>query len=185
MRHSRAELDKLHAEIMDRLDHDFLDWYFGWLTQKSLGFNSLLDDAKSFLGGVDADEKLQRRVAREFGVRVILTPVVEERIERIAHESATRFVASLTDKLQNVLQQHEIPPLQWEEYVDRATVMVSDTEGASSVPMTLRALLTGTTTTGVSVAAASPFVSTQFGKISAIGSPDHPWHLSVPLPREL
>src|SRR5688572_11121113 len=37
LKHARAELERLHAEIMTRVDSNLLDWYFGYWTQQRLG----------------------------------------------------------------------------------------------------------------------------------------------------
>jgi hypothetical protein len=170
LKHARAELERLHAEIMTRVDSNLLDWYFGYWTQQRLGVSYAYTSGKNWVlssfievDPEEASDDLQREIAREFELRVIPGPVLEERLQQFAQASVAVFVASLQRDLQAIPKQYQIPATLWDNYLDRIALMVSGAAGTRDVPLTLKALSAGVVLTGASATAAlAPYVTAQF-----------------------
>jgi hypothetical protein len=169
LQHARAELDKLHAAVMSKVDGDFLDWYFGYWTQQRLALSYALNTGKSWIAGGDAGRELQEAIAGEFSLRVMPAPVLDGELQRIARQSVAVFVTSLQGHLQSIPRQYEIPPAQWDAYLDSITTMVSQTEGSRNVPLTLKAFATGAVLGGTGVMTAmAPLVTAQFARTAIL-----------------
>jgi hypothetical protein len=170
LQHARAELESLHAEMMNKVDGSLLDWYFGYWTQQRLGMTYAYEAGKTWLAGFvtetdpDAAQKaLQEEIARAFELRVMPGPMLEERLRTIAQGSVAVFVRSLEERLRDIPERYKVPPAQWDRYLDGITFMIGGTEGNRSVPVTLKALSTGVILSGVSLSAAlAPYVTAQF-----------------------
>jgi hypothetical protein len=169
LQHARSELDKLHAVAMNKVDGDFLEWYFGYWTQQRLALSYALDTGKSWVVGGDAGKELQEDIAREFGLRVMAAPVLDDELQRIGRQSVAVFVTTLQDHLQSIPKQYEIPPAQWDSYLESISTMVSQTEGSRSVPLTLKAFSTGVVLSGAGVVTAmAPLVTAQFARTAVL-----------------
>ena len=173
---ARRELEALHVEMMHKVDADLLDWYFRYGTQQRLALTYAANISKAWVAGlfvtVDPDQAsrhLQRQIAREFELRVMPGPVLEEHLRRIAQASVSEFVASLQGRLQEIPKRYEVPPAQWETYLERITFMIAGTEASRGVPLTLKALSAGAVWSGAAVTAAvGPFVAAQLTRSVAV-----------------
>jgi hypothetical protein len=166
---ARRELEALHLDMMHKVDTDLLDWYFRYGTQQRLALTYAANSSKAWVAGlfvkVDPDQAsrdLQREIAREFELRVMAGPVLEQHLRRIAQASVSEFVRSLQDRLQEIPKQYQVPPAEWDAYLERITFMIAGTEATRSVPLTLKAFSAGALLSGAAVTAAvGPFVATQ------------------------
>ncbi|HEU4488805.1 MAG TPA: hypothetical protein VFS38_05920, partial [Actinomycetota bacterium] len=76
---------------------------------------------------------------------------------------------SLQGHLQDIPKRYQVPPAQWDNYLEGITLMISGTEASRSVPVTLKALSAGGVLSGVSVTAAlAPYVTAQFTQSMAV-----------------
>ena len=168
--HARGELGSLRAEMMRKVDSNLLDWYFGYWTQQRLGLMYALISGKSWVAGLVADvdpeeasKNLQKEIAREFELRVMPGPILEQHLQRIAQQAVAVFVQSLQEHLQDIPKRYQIPPAQWDEYLERITFMIGGTEASRTVPLTFKALSAGVVLSGVGVTATlAPYVTAQF-----------------------
>jgi hypothetical protein len=171
LQHARAELDKLHASVMGKVDGDFLEWYFGYWTQQRLALSYALNTGKSWVTGGDPERHLQEDIAREFGLRVIPAPALDGELQRIARQSVAVFATSLQEHLQSIPKQYDIPPAQWEAHLDGIATMVSRTEGSRHVPLTLKAFATGVVLSGTGVTTVmAPLVTAQFARTAILAA---------------
>jgi len=176
LQHARAELESLHGEMMRKVDSRLLDWYFGYWTQQRLGLSYAYTSGKNWVASLvvdvdpeEASKTLQTEIAREFELRVMPGPILEQHLQRIAQQSVTVFVRSLQEHLQDIPQRYQVPSAQWEEYLERITFMIGGTQASRSVPLTLKALSAGVVLSGVSVTAAlAPYVTAQFAQNMAM-----------------
>src|SRR5215203_5551763 len=166
---ARTEFGTLHAEMMRKVDGPLLDWYFGYWTQQRLSLAYAYASGKNWLLGsiieVDPEEAskdLQKEIAREFDLRVIPEPILDQQLQAIAQQAVGVFIDSLQGHLQEIPKRYQIPPAQWDAYLERIAFMIGDTEGSRNVPLTLKALSAGVVLTGVKATAALvPYVTTQ------------------------
>ena len=176
LQHARAELESLHGEMMRKVDSRLLDWYFGYWTQQRLGLSYAYTSGTNWVASLvvdvdpeEASKTLQTEIAREFELRVMPGPILEQHLQRIAQQSVTVFVRSLQEHLQDIPKRYQVPSAQWEEYLERITFMIGGTQASRSVPLTLKALSAGVVLSGVSVTAAlAPYVTAQFAQNMAM-----------------
>jgi hypothetical protein len=170
LEHARGELGSLRAEMMRKVDSNLLDWYFGYWTQQRLGLTYALISGKNWVAGLVADvdpeeasKNLQKEIAREFELRVMPGPILEQHLQRIAQQAVAVFVQSLQEHLQDIPKRYQIPPAQWDEHLERITFMIGGTEASRTVPLTFKALSAGVVLSGVGVTATlAPYVTAQF-----------------------
>lgn len=176
LQHARGELENLHAEMMRRVDSSLLDWYFGYWTQQRLGLNYAYTIGKTWLAGFvtvtdpdAASQALREEIAREFELRVMPGPLLEQNLQRIAQQSVAVFVQALQDHLQDIPKRYQVPPAHWDDYLEGITLMIGGTEAARSIPLTLKALSAGVALSGASVTATlAPYVTAQFTRSMAV-----------------
>jgi hypothetical protein len=176
LQHARVELESLHGEMMRKVDSRLLDWYFGYWTQQRLGLSYAYTSGKNWVASLvvdvdpeEAGKTLQTEIAREFELRVMPGPILEQHLQRIAQQSVTVFVRSLQEHLQDIPKRYQVPSAQWEEYLERITFMIGGTQASRSVPLTLKALSAGVVLSGASVTAAlAPYVTAQFAQNMAM-----------------
>ena len=176
LQHARAELESLHGEMMRKVDSRLLDWYFGYWTQQRLGLSYAYTSGTNWVASLvvdvdpeEASKTLQTEIAREFELRVMPGPILEQHLQRIAQQSVTVFVRSLQEHLQDIPKRYQVPSAQWEEYLERITFMIGGTQASRSVPLTLKALSAGIVLSGVSVTTAlAPYVTAQVAQNMAM-----------------
>jgi hypothetical protein len=138
-----AKLDIWIAGNMQRVDSDFLEWYFGYWTQQKLGLKSLLAQV---LHWVDSDnptaaEKLTMEVQEQFTNRVIRPQIAQLEVERIIGEIMSHYSSTLKGKLERIPKEYKINPADWSRYLSDISVMVKNVEANRSTPLSLKALV--------------------------------------------
>jgi hypothetical protein len=137
------KLDQWIEKNMERVDNDFLEWYFGYWTQQKLGLEGLLAQVWHW---VDSDsptaaEIITEEVQEEFSNRVIRPPIAQLEIERMIDEIVTHYSASLKGKLERIPREYNINPADWERYIADISVIVKNVEANRSVSLPLKALV--------------------------------------------
>jgi hypothetical protein len=176
VQYARQELEAVHSEIMHKVDTDLLDWYFAYGTQQRLALTYAVNSGTTWIAGlfvnVDPAEtrrKFQDQIAREFELRVMPRPMLEVRLQRIAQSAVTAFINTLQGHLEEIPKQYGVPPAQWDDYLERITVLVAATEGSRSVPLTLKALSAGLVWSAAGVTTAiAPLVTAQLARNVAV-----------------
>ena len=119
---------------------------------------------------VDRDEtrrKFQDQIAREFELRVMPGPVLDAHLQRIAHGAVAVFMSSLQGNLQEIPKQYGVAPAQWDDYLERITVLVAG--GSRSVPLTLKAVSAGVVWSAAGMTTAlAPLVTAQLARNVAV-----------------
>jgi hypothetical protein len=96
-------------------------------------------------------------------------PVLEAHLQRIAHGAVAVFMNSLQGNLQEIPKQYGVPPAQWDDYLERITVLVAGTEGSRSVPLTLKAVSAGVVWSAAGMTTAlAPLVTAQLARNVAV-----------------
>jgi hypothetical protein len=138
-----AKLDQWIEKNMERVDNDFLDWYFGYWTQQKLGLQSLLAQVWHW---VDSDsptaaEKLTQVVQEEFTNRVIRPQIAQLELERIINETVSHYCTTLKGKLEQIPAEYKIERADWDRYISDISVMVKNVEANRTTPLSLKALV--------------------------------------------
>lgn len=138
-----SKLDRWIEKNMERVDNDFLEWYFSYWTQQKLGLRSLLAQVWHW---VDSDspsaaEKMTEMVQEEFTNRVIRPQVAQMEIERIINEIVSYYSSTLKGKLDQIPTEYKIKRVDWERYISDISVMVKNVEANRSTPISLKAIV--------------------------------------------
>ena len=138
-----VELDQWIEKNMERVDKDFLEWYFSYWTQQKLGLESLLAQVWHWVDGDSptAAEKITQEVQEEFSNRVIRPQIAQLEIERIINRIISHYSTSLKGKLDGIPKEYNIQPADWERYISDISVMVRNVEANRSTSLPLKALV--------------------------------------------
>jgi hypothetical protein len=159
------KLDRWIEKNMERVDNDFLEWYFSYWTQQELGLRALLTQVWHW---VDSDspsaaEKITQVVQEEFTNRVIRPQIAQLEIERIIDEIIAHYSSSLKGKLERIPDSYDINPADWDRYIGDISVMTTNVEGNRSTSLPLKAIVGVTTGGAILVAATLRPVITKIG----------------------
>lgn len=140
--YAEAELDLWIADLMDRVDNSFLDWYFDYWTQQSLGLIGLWQYGVHYVieEQPTASEKLTEKVQEEFSQRVLRPQIAERVIERIVNETARRYVDTLQKEMADIPKTYSISRNEWHSHLENIAITTQNTEGNRQTPLTLKTL---------------------------------------------
>ena len=138
---SRA-LDAWAAQLMDRVDTEFLDWYFGYWSQQVLGLKSLYYSTTHVVGidSLTAAEHITEAVQEQFARRVLRPEIAQKELENLTRDIINQYVAGLQNDLRALASRYRIPQADWEAHLDAIAVMTAHTEGGRNVELSLKAL---------------------------------------------
>lgn len=138
-----AKLDAWIEKNMERVDEDFLDWYFGYWTQQKLGLQALLSQVWHW---VDSDsptaaEKLTLVVQKEFSNRVIRPQIAQSKIENIAKETINNYADNVRKKITKIPEKYEIKEADWDRYINDISELVTSVQANRQVSLTLKTIV--------------------------------------------
>jgi hypothetical protein len=130
------------AAKMERVDSDFLPWYFSYWTQQKLGIEGLLSQVVHWINSssLTAAEAITETVQLEFANRVIRPQIAQMEMERIINDVVSSYTENLRDKLKKIPKEYRIEPAAWDRYLNDISVMVAGVEANRQVPISLKAL---------------------------------------------
>ena len=115
MSQARTELDQWHAQVMAKVDADFLPWYFGyWQSQKRAAaylWDWMVDDQKA------ATLKSAERLSDQLAARALPPYLTDSALEQIAARAAERFADELRREVEQIPDRYAIPPADWERFL--------------------------------------------------------------------
>lgn len=133
------ELDDWIDRLSDRVDNNFLDWYFNYFNQKKIEFSApFVWLSSAVTHSINAQtpapnqvvaEKLTEDFQTQFAKRVLRPKVAQLHLERITRNTVNLYVSSLENSLANIQSTYQIPQGQWERYLDDIAITISDTSG--------------------------------------------------------
>lgn len=145
------ELDAWTRQMLDRVDADFLPWYFGYWNQQSMGLKACWQGMKHRVAGYitaeDTPSPAQQMAAdiqAEFASRVLRPESAQLRLERITQQAVEVYLADLRERLADIQARYRIEPRAWEEYLDGIGTGVQRVDGNRQVPLSLKALTVST-----------------------------------------
>lgn len=151
---------------MNRVDQNFLDWYFSYWTQQKLGLKSLLAQVWHWVDGDSptAAEKMTEEVQEEFTLRVIRPQIAQMEMERIINTVVQRFSYLLKQKLDRIPETYKITEAEWDRYLNDVSTLIAQTEGNRSISVSLKVLV------GTSVGGSLVLIKTLKPMVMKIGS---------------
>jgi len=128
---------------MERVDRNFLKWYFSYWTQQGIGLKSLLYQVLHWVSSDNptAAERITLQVQEQFSNRVLRPQIAQMEIERIINEIISIYSESIRTKLSGIPQEYKIKRSDWDRYIDDISVMVKNVEANRQTPISLKALV--------------------------------------------
>jgi hypothetical protein len=144
---ARGELDTWNAELVRRIDDNFLPWYFGYWNQQMIGVKALWQGAKYELAGyvTAADtpgpsHQMAADLQEEFANRVLRPESAQLFLEQVTRKTVEVYLADLRAALSEVQVTYKIPQPQWERYLQDISLTAARTQGNREVPLSLKAI---------------------------------------------
>jgi hypothetical protein len=130
-------------QLMERVDNDFLEWYFSYWTQQVLGLKGLGQYGFHYFFEEQptAAEKLTEEIQGEFSKRVLRPQIAELELERIVRDTTNHYIVQLRSNLDSVPKKYKIPHSNWERYIEGIALTTYGTDGNREVPVTLKTLV--------------------------------------------
>jgi hypothetical protein len=156
--------------LEQRLDDDFLDWYFGyfqqqWLGLKAIGYwtaERLLPEQPTMAEQLTAD------IQEAFARRVLRPEIAQMQLARIAHETITAYVRALQHNIAPIPDQYNIPQADWDGYLSTIATLIARSEGNREIPLSLKMFTGGVVVGGIASAATlTEFLQPLFARLGA------------------
>ncbi|MDZ4872380.1 MAG: hypothetical protein CLLPBCKN_001768 [Chroococcidiopsis cubana SAG 39.79] len=135
-------LDRWQSDVMERVDHPFLDWYYNYFTQLGIGVEAIWVNITTPSNEAKA-EKLIGGFQKEFTKQVLQPPLMQLEMERFTREAIDTYVSEANSGLVGVQSSYEIPQPVWEKFLEGLGGTVYNT-GSKEQDLPLRALSRGT-----------------------------------------
>jgi hypothetical protein len=135
-------LEQWENEVMHRVDHPFLDWYYNYFTQLGIGIKGIWVNISSS-SDEDKREKLIEGFQREFAKQVLQPPLMQIQMERFTREAVDTYVSKANEDLAGVQSKYKVPQADWENFLEGLGGVTYNT-GGNEQNISLRALSRGT-----------------------------------------
>ncbi len=140
---AQIKLSNWTGELMTRVDTDFLEWYFSYWTQQSIGIKGLLAQIWHW---VDSDspsavEKITEDVQQEFSNRVLRPKIAQLELERMINEIMNDYSTFLSSKLESIPGKYKIKSVDWDRFLRDIAVITSNVSGDREISLTLKTLV--------------------------------------------
>jgi len=140
---AETKLSNWTTELMTRVDTDFLEWYFSYWTQQSIGIKGLLAQIWHW---VDSDspsavEKITEDVQQEFSNRVLRPKIAQLELERMINEIMNDYSTFLSSKLESIPGKYKIKSVDWDRFLRDIAVITSNVSGDREISLTLKTLV--------------------------------------------
>ncbi|OYD92301.1 hypothetical protein CDG76_22350 [Nostoc sp. 'Peltigera membranacea cyanobiont' 210A] len=135
-------LEQWHDEVMRRVDHPFLDWYYNYFTQWGVGVEAIWVN----ISGTSEEEKAEKLIGNfqnEFTKKVLQPSSMQLEMERFTREAIDKYVSEANQKLAGIQSQYQIPRPVWEEFLEGLGSTTYNT-GSKEQNLSIRALSRGT-----------------------------------------
>jgi hypothetical protein len=167
--YANKRIDAWIAQLMQRVDSDFLEWYFGYWNQQLIGLKGLYNGLKHSINdsAPTAEEKFTQQVQEEFAKRVLRPEIAQMELESLAQEVVNNYAAALHDQLKDMPARFNLPREDWERHLDNIAAMTSRTEGNREVGLSLKAITVSATAGTLALGKAMmPVVKKVTGQVS-------------------
>ncbi|MCT7953791.1 hypothetical protein [Laspinema palackyanum] len=139
--YAERELEQWEAELIDRLDTDFLNWYFNYFNQRTQELLIFLDYlGEMAITGFDpsiVDDRIKDRILsninREFARRVVSSKSAKSKFKTIVIDTTELYLGQLSYGLKNVPRKYNLAQADWQEYLDTIKVRLENERGNESL----------------------------------------------------
>jgi len=135
-------LSQWENEIMHRVDHPFLDWYYNYFTQLGIGMKGIWVNITSY-SAEEKREKLIEGFQQEFAKQVLQPPLMQIEMERFTREAINTYVSGVNEGLAGVQSKYKVPQTDWGNFLEGLGSVTYNT-GGNEQNISLRALSRGT-----------------------------------------
>ena len=139
-REASQRLDEWIAGLMQRVDDDFLPWYFSYWNQQRLGLEGLYQEAVHWVNGnaPTAAEKITEEVQRAFAEQVLRPEIAQLELESLVRQVVNGYVENLRQNLDAIPKRYSIPQAEWQRYLSDLGSLSAATEGNRQVDLSLK-----------------------------------------------
>jgi len=143
--YARQELQDFADKLKERIDKQFLDWYFSYWTQQILGIKGLYHEAFHYVDEAhpDAREKITEEVQEEFARRVLRPAISQMELERIARKTVHVYLSNLQKELAQIPEEYQLSKEDWEKYLEGLAITTVDVNGGRTIPLSLKTIVAG------------------------------------------
>ena len=139
---ARARLDAWHAELMGRVEGDFLPWYFGFWNQEWRDLKAAGYLAADWVGFGDAEAAMMADFRDAFATRVMPPAETQLRMEAIAREALTVYLDHARDQLPEVASEYGVPRDDWQQHLAHIGLQLQQASTQDEqVPTSLKGLI--------------------------------------------
>ncbi|MFA9459555.1 hypothetical protein [Thiohalorhabdus methylotrophus] len=140
---ARQELDAWQAELMQRVEEDFLPWYFGFWNQQWRDLKALGYLAADWVGGAGAQDTMMADFRDAFAVQVMPPGETQMRMEAIARESLRVYLEHARSRLREIPAEYQVPRDDWQQHLSHIGLQLAQARTQDEqVPTTLKGLVT-------------------------------------------
>ncbi len=165
-KYADSQLSEWELELQQRVDSNFLGWYFGYWNTQIRGAKALLNGAKHWVDSDQptAQEKLTQEFQKEFTIRVLQPKTSQLQLERVQRETLVKFLSHFKKSLDEIPKTYRVAAPDWERYIHDVSEQSSLVEAGRQVPITLKTIYAASL--GGTVVIASKILASLTGGIS-------------------
>lgn len=135
-------LEQWKNEVMHRVDHPFLDWYYNYFNQLGIGAKAILSNLYS-ISEEEKAEKLIGSFQEEFAKQVFQPSLMQLQMERFTRQAIDTYVSEANSNLAGVQSAYNIPQPTWERFLE-GLGSITYNSGGQQQDLTLRGISRGT-----------------------------------------
>ena len=140
---ARERLDTWHAELMDRVDREFLPWYFGFWRQQWRDLKAVGYLAADWAGAGDARTAMMDDFRDAFALRVMPPGETQMRMESIARDVLEVYLGHARGHLGRIPREYGVPRDDWQQHLAHIGLQLTRARTQDEqVPTTLKGLVT-------------------------------------------
>ena len=145
---AEKELNIWVKELIDKMDNNYLDWYFGYWQQRTMEFKKIQYYIKDkLLNKNNSEKEILEDIKNEFEKRVLDPITAQHKIEYIFKKTMDSYTDTLSKELKNIKEKYKIPDYEWHEYLSDLSLVINNSNGINEIPLTVKTLTISTIST--------------------------------------
>lgn len=136
-KYAENELSVWEAKLINRIDTDFLNWYFNYFNQKQQEFGVLFQYVgENVMNGFNqstVNEKIAKsindNIQREFSRRVLQANSAEMKFHTIVIDTANFYIEQVSNEFDDVPKIYKIPQADWDKYLEGINFRLENERG--------------------------------------------------------